>query len=92
MWVHDEDVGGQLLSDVINKDHENVKYLPGHLIPKNVVAIADIQQVCHDADVLVFALPHQFLIQALEKIKGSVDTDKVKCISLIKGDSNQFHD
>ena len=31
MWVFEEEVNGQKLSEVINTTHENVKYLPGFL-------------------------------------------------------------
>jgi len=37
MYVHDEIVNGQKLSDIINMRHENVKYLPGCKLPENVV-------------------------------------------------------
>ncbi|XP_065743711.1 glycerol-3-phosphate dehydrogenase [NAD(+)], cytoplasmic isoform X2 [Phocoena phocoena] len=36
MWVFEEDVGGRKLTEVINTQHENVKYLPGHKLPPNV--------------------------------------------------------
>jgi len=37
MYVHEEMVGGQKLSDIINLKHENTKYLPGCKLPENVV-------------------------------------------------------
>lgn len=37
MWVFEETVNGRKLTEVINTDHENVKYLPGHKLPENVV-------------------------------------------------------
>jgi len=37
MYVHEEIVGGQKLSDIINLHHENTKYLPGCKLPANVV-------------------------------------------------------
>ena len=40
MYVHDEIVNGQKLSDVINLTHENTKYLPGCKLPDNVVCSA----------------------------------------------------
>ena len=85
MWVYDEDVGGQMLSNVINKDHENVKYLPGFVLPKNVIAITDIKKACEDSNVLIFALPHQYLAKTLETIKNHIDPPNTDCISLIKG-------
>ncbi|XP_036188740.1 glycerol-3-phosphate dehydrogenase 1-like protein isoform X3 [Myotis myotis] len=36
MWVFEEMVDGRKLTDIINNDHENVKYLPGHKLPDNV--------------------------------------------------------
>ncbi|KAM6294521.1 glycerol-3-phosphate dehydrogenase [NAD(+)], cytoplasmic isoform 2-T2 [Aegotheles albertisi] len=42
MWVLQEEVGGRQLTDIINTEHENVKYLPGHKLPPNVF----IGQVC----------------------------------------------
>ena len=29
MWVFEEEVNGRKLTEIINTDHENVKYLPG---------------------------------------------------------------
>ncbi|XP_044533556.1 glycerol-3-phosphate dehydrogenase [NAD(+)], cytoplasmic isoform X2 [Gracilinanus agilis] len=36
MWVFEEEVSGQKLTEIINTKHENVKYLPGHKLPPNV--------------------------------------------------------
>lgn len=37
MWVFEEMVDGRKLTEILNSDHENVKYLPGHKLPTNVV-------------------------------------------------------
>ena len=37
MYVYEEMVDGKKLTEIINKEHENVKYLPGHKLPENVV-------------------------------------------------------
>ena len=37
MWVYEEMIDGRKLTEIINTEHENVKYLPGHKLPKNVV-------------------------------------------------------
>ena len=37
MYVYEEIVGGQKLSDIINLKHENTKYLPSCKLPENVV-------------------------------------------------------
>ena len=38
MWVFEEIVNGRKLTEIINQDHENTKYLPGFKIPNNVVS------------------------------------------------------
>lgn len=38
MWVYEEIIEGKKLTEIINETHENVKYLPGHKLPSNVVS------------------------------------------------------
>lgn len=38
MYVFEEIVDGRKLSEIINTEHENIKYLPGFKIPDNVVS------------------------------------------------------
>ena len=38
MYVYEELVEGRKLTDIINTEHENVKYLKGHEIPENIVS------------------------------------------------------
>ena len=37
MWVFEENINGRKLTDIINTEHENIKYLPGYKLPENVV-------------------------------------------------------
>jgi hypothetical protein len=39
MYVYEEMVNGRKLTEIINNDHENIKYLPGHKLPANVVCV-----------------------------------------------------
>lgn len=39
MWVFEEMVDGKKLTEIINETHENVKYLPKHIIPDSVVSL-----------------------------------------------------
>lgn len=39
MYVFEEMIEGKKLTEIINEQHENVKYLPGHKLPANVVRI-----------------------------------------------------
>lgn len=38
MYVYEETINGKKLTEIINETHENVKYLPGHKLPPNVVS------------------------------------------------------
>ncbi|ORX94011.1 NAD-dependent glycerol-3-phosphate dehydrogenase [Basidiobolus meristosporus CBS 931.73] len=89
MWVHDELVGGQSLADIINTKHENVRYLPGVALPKNVVANSNLIECIQDATVLVFVLPPQFLKEILRRMVGHIRPDAI-AISLIKGLDSSF--
>ena len=59
MWVREEQVEGKKLSEIINSRHENVKYLPGVTLPKNVVAEPDLFRTVEGSTVLVVVVPHQ---------------------------------
>lgn len=83
MWVFEEDVGGRKLTEIINTQHENVKYLPGHKLPPNVVAVPDVVQASADADILIFVVPHQFIGKICDQLKGHLKADAIG-LSLIK--------
>lgn len=72
MYVFEEMINGQKLTDIINTKHENVKYLPGVTLPDNVIAEPDVVAAAKDADFLVFVLPHQFIRNVLRLMKGQV--------------------
>ena len=89
MWVYEEiieafDGSKQKLTDIINSQHENVKYLPGIQLPKNVVAVADLATACEGATLLIFVLPHQFLPRLLPVIRKHAHPG-CRGVSLIKG-------
>ncbi|KAK1173463.1 glycerol-3-phosphate dehydrogenase 1-like protein [Acipenser oxyrinchus oxyrinchus] len=84
MWVFEETVNGRKLTEVINTDHENVKYLPGYKLPENVVAVPELQEAAKDADLLVFVVPHQFIGRLCDQMVDCVSQRAVG-ISLIKG-------
>lgn len=84
MWVFEEIVEGRKLTEIINTEHENVKYLQGIKIPHNVVAVADIAEACAGASILIFVIPHQFLGGLCEKIRSVVAPYCIG-VSLIKG-------
>lgn len=61
MWVLDEVYEGRKLSEWVNVLHENKKFLPGCKLPSNLRAVPCLKEACQGADLLVFALPHQFV-------------------------------
>ncbi|KAF9438078.1 glycerol-3-phosphate dehydrogenase [Entomortierella beljakovae] len=84
MWVFEETINGQKLTDIINTKHENVKYLPGIQLPSNVVACPDLLETCRDATMLVFVVPHQFVASICRQLQGRIRAN-CRVISLIKG-------
>ncbi|KAI8138950.1 glycerol-3-phosphate dehydrogenase [NAD+] [Fennellomyces sp. T-0311] len=83
-WVFEEQINGRKLTEIINTQHENVKYLPGIALPANVVAVPDVVEACKGASLIVFVLPHQFVRGVCEKMKGHL-APNARAISLIKG-------
>lgn len=84
MWVYEEIVDGKKLTEIINTQHENVKYLPGRKLPPNIVAVPDLVQSISGADMLVFVVPHQFIGKLCDQMKKHVKPGAIG-ISLIKG-------
>eukprot|EP00922_Rhytidocystis_sp_ex-Travisia-forbesii_P069087 GHVS01103087.1.p1 GENE.GHVS01103087.1~~GHVS01103087.1.p1 ORF type:complete len:415 (-),score=36.12 GHVS01103087.1:192-1436(-) len=94
MWVFEEIVNGRKLTEIINSEHENKKYLPGFTLPENVKAVADVVECATGADLLIFVLPHQFLSRVCDQLANTKSSNgeccgvvprHAKAISLIKG-------
>ncbi|KAK7989582.1 hypothetical protein PG989_009897 [Apiospora arundinis] len=99
MWVYEEDVTipkdsphydeavgdqPQKLTHIINKYHENVKYLPGIKLPSNLIANPSVVDAVKDSSILIFNLPHQFIDRVSSQIKGKI-VPFARGISCIKG-------
>ncbi|KAE8596780.1 hypothetical protein XENTR_v10016238 [Xenopus tropicalis] len=83
MWVFEENINGRKLTEIINTEHENVKYLPGYKLPENVVAVPNLSDAVKDADLLIFVIPHQFIHKICQEISGKVHRNALG-ITLIK--------
>lgn len=59
LWTFEEGLNGRKLSEELNQNHENPKYLPGIKLPENIRARVDTD--LSDCDIIVFCLPHQFI-------------------------------
>lgn len=84
MYVYEEMVNGRKLTEIINTEHENVKYLPGIKLPENIVAVPNVVDAAKDCNILVFVVPHQFVANICKSLHGKIASD-AKAISLIKG-------
>jgi glycerol-3-phosphate dehydrogenase (NAD(+)) len=84
MWVHEETIDGKKLTEIINSEHENVKYLPDVKLPANLHAEPDLIKAAHDADLIIFNLPHQFLPRTCLTLKGHLKP-YARAISCLKG-------
>ncbi|CAG9476711.1 glycerol-3-phosphate dehydrogenase, putative [Plasmodium vivax] len=86
MYVKEEIVDNEKLSNIINTKKENVKYMKGMKVPDNVVAISNLKDAVEDADLLIFVVPHQYLENVLNEIVKNENLKKgAKAISLMKG-------
>ncbi|XP_020252155.1 glycerol-3-phosphate dehydrogenase [NAD(+)]-like [Asparagus officinalis] len=85
MWVFEEVLPtGDKLTDKINQINENIKYLPGIKLGKNVVADPNLENAVKEANMLVFVTPHQFMEGICKRLVGKIRPD-AEAISLIKG-------
>ena len=94
MYTYEETLAdGRKLTEVINATHENVKYLPGKLLPVLVVAEPSLRRAVAGADLLVWVVPHNFLPRMYAEVRAGLleggraeaDLAGVRSISLIKG-------
>lgn len=84
MFVYEEQVDGQNLTDIINTKHVNVKYLPEGPLTPNVVAVPDLAEAARGATMIVFCTPHQFLKPMIKTVKPVLGPN-YKALSAVKG-------
>jgi glycerol-3-phosphate dehydrogenase (NAD(P)+) len=70
--------------DEIRKKRENLKFLPGFKIPENVALVEDIHQAVSESDIIVLAVPSQYMRSVLKKIKNDSLRGKL-FVSVAKG-------
>ena len=71
----------------LRADRENKRFLPGHRLPDNVVPTADDAEALADAQLVVSAVPCQFMRPVWERLKPHLPKGVVIC-SLTKGIEN----
>ena len=84
MYVYEEEYEGGKLTDAINREHANPKYLPGVHFGDNVVANPSLEDTVKDADLIIFCAPHQYMPRICKQIQLKTKPTAM-AISLIKG-------
>jgi glycerol-3-phosphate dehydrogenase (NAD(P)+) len=79
LWARDEDTAAE-----ITRDHRNSKYLPGFDLPPGLRATSDLEEACHDTDVLVVGIPSKAFAQVCSDA-SEVVRPWIPVVSLTKG-------
>ncbi|ORD93464.1 GPDA1 [Enterospora canceri] len=74
------------LSELINHEHVNPKYLPGIEVNKRIRAVVDFTDLTH-ISIMIVCLPHQYLnaLKNIDFIRNGINKDELMVINLSKG-------
>lgn len=78
LWVRREE-----LANEIKSKRENAQYLPGVKIPSNVIADHSLKNVINDSEILIIAVPSEFLRKIAKEIKPCFKNQII--VSVTKG-------
>ena len=67
------------------RSRRNPRYLPGIPIPREILVTPDASEATRGADLLISAIPTQFLRPTLEDLREQDDSDGAPVLSLSKG-------
>ncbi len=82
LWTFDN-----VQAEIIKEKHENTQFLPGILIPEEITISTDIEASCHNRDIIVAAVPSQFLRSVLQRI-SHLNLEKTIICNVAKGIEN----
>jgi len=71
-------------ADKIRDERENKTFLPGYLIPEEIVITSDIKDAIENKDIVVFATPSKFM-DKITKLSSGYDLKGTIAVSLSKG-------
>lgn len=69
----------------LNKKRVNTKFLPGIKIPDNIQITSNLNHAIHEKDLIIFAVPSQYIREVLRKFKGCSISKKSIILSVTKG-------
>ena len=79
LWVRDEKKAIEM-----NESRENIKYLPGVILPSNINITSNIKEAIKEKDILLLAVPTQAVRATLENIKDHIKKDQI-IVNVAKG-------
>lgn len=71
-------------AEFLKEKRENQKFLPGVPIPSNIEIASDLREAVQFGEILILAIPTQFLRNVLHKLKG-FDLSRKILVSVAKG-------
>src|SRR5579862_996123 len=83
LWAHKPDHAQALLAD-----RENRKLLPGIFLSKSILITNDLQSAVHDAELIVAAVPSQYLRSVAELVRGE-HFERAVFVNVAKGIENK---
>lgn len=72
----------------VKKTGENKKFLPGVILPANIDILSDISKSVAVSDIIILAVPSQYMREVLVKIEKANINDKAIILSAAKGIEN----
>ena len=79
IWMRDKEQ-----CESLNHTRENIKYLPGVIIPKNIKAVHNIEEALKDKTIIVSAIPTQAVRENLKNMKQYIKKDQI-IVNVSKG-------
>lgn len=70
---------------LLDKNRENIKFLPGIKIPKDIEISHSFKLTAEDAGLIILAAPSQYLRDVLSKFRQEVNPEKHIFLSVVKG-------
>lgn len=88
LYVHNDDYQGRSLTELINRYHINIKYLPGTLLPEIIHASGDLAEVIRDASTVLLVSPHAHVpeqCRSIRELLSAHQRENLLVLSLSKG-------
>ena len=82
LWTFDAEQ-----AEIMREKHENPQFLPGAKLPEEIGITTDIETSCHKRDMIVMAVPSQYLRSVLQRVAHLNLKDTIIC-NVAKGIEN----